>query len=113
MNQKLSRETKQVLKSIDDITDRFLDSEEKTEYLFGEGAGTELWEMLSMKTDYSDQQIEKAMNELLNKDLLEEKEVKETKNRLEGIPPKSSIWYTEKNTRYIFDENLRKLILEE
>lgn len=113
MTEELSRETEQVLKAIDNITDRFLGSEEKTEYLFEEGAGTELWEMLSMKTDYSNQQIEKAMNELLDKDLLEEKEVEETKNRLEGMPPKSSVWYTEKNTKYIFDENLRELILEE
>ncbi len=99
-----------VLEAIGELTGEILDDEEKETYLYEEGAGAEIWGLLTLKKDFSDNEVQKAMDDLLEKDLITEKEVEEVKNRLVGMPVESSVWYKEKNTKYIFSEELKEYI---
>lgn len=104
----LNDETKQILSIIGDKTEELLGKEEQESYLFENGAGSEIWVLVSQLSDFSDEQIEKAMNELLQKNLIEEKKVEETKNKLQGLTPESSVWYKEENTHYVFSRELKE-----
>ncbi|MFB6175489.1 MAG: hypothetical protein ABEJ87_05995 [Candidatus Nanohalobium sp.] len=106
----LSDETVSVLESIGELTENILDEDEIEEYLYSEGAGAEIWELLTLKKGFSNEEVQRAMDELLEKNLLDEREVEEIKNRLVGLPAESSVWYKEKNTKYVFSEELEEYI---
>lgn len=106
----ISEETVSVLEAVGELTENILDEDEIEEYLYREGAGAEIWELLTLKKGFSNQEVQKAMDELLEKDLINEREVEEIKNRLIGLPAESSVWYKEKNTKYVFSEELEEYI---
>lgn len=109
----LSEETRDILSFVGEKTGELLGEEERYVYLFEEGSGPEIWEMVSQSSKFSEEHIEDTIEELIQKNLVEKKEVEETKNRLEGLVPSSSVWYKEENTRYIFDKELKKFIKNE
>lgn len=109
---RLDELTVSILEEIGNLADEVLDEEEKKSYLYDGGAGAEIWEFLTFKKDFTDEEVMKAMDELLDNDLMREKEVEEVENRLIGMPVKSSVWYREKNTKYVFSEDLQRYLEE-
>lgn len=106
----LNENTVTALKAIGELTEDILDDGEKATYLYDKGAGAEIWEYLTLKKDFSNEEVQKVMDELLAKELMKEKKVDEVKNRLIGMPVESSVWYEERNTKYVFSEQLEEYI---
>lgn len=106
----LTEKTEKILSIIDKKTEKLLESEEKTSYLFEEGPGPEIWDLVSQSSDFTDDEIRETIEELIQEGMIEKKEVEEVKNRLQGLTPSSSVWHKEKNIHYNFKRGLEKFI---